>query len=291
LPKFYIRTQIFRMKSRRITKHHRRSSRRIQLWPWSLRHSPHICWLGTARTVKKSHKGKICLHGENHFSKRGSESNNYTLQSESYSRYKRNKSTNDIQSKNKVTEVKNVEKLETLLKSAKAKMTAKADEVKAIEKTLEEFRVEKEKQVDKRIKTEASVTLPPRFATTSNISILTFTIFIFTFNIFISIFNPFVSDPLDHHFQTFTIGDLSNCKLRHLSLQTAPIQADTLVKTLANPDSIRPFKIPGTRSDLRYKSISRNPLAPSHLLSGRIRKSETKLYHDSFIFNYLDSTR
>jgi hypothetical protein len=61
---------------------------------------------------------------------------------------------------------------------SKAKMTAKADEVnevKAIEKTLEEFGVEKEKPVDKRIETEASVTLPPHFAT--NISILTFTIF------------------------------------------------------------------------------------------------------------------
>jgi hypothetical protein len=92
--------------------------------------------------------------------------------------------------------VKKEEKLETLLKTAKAKVTAKADEVKAIEKTLEEFRVEKDKQVDKKIETKASATLPPHFATTFNISILTFTIFIFTFNIFISIFNPFVSD---HH--------------------------------------------------------------------------------------------
>jgi len=113
--------------------------------------------------------------------------------------------------------VKNEEKLESLLKTAKAKMTAKADEVKAIEKTLEEFRVEKEKQVDKRIETEASVTLPPHFATTSNISILTFTIFIFTFNILISIFNPVVINPLNHHFQTFTNGDLSDCKVPCLS--------------------------------------------------------------------------
>jgi hypothetical protein len=93
--------------------------------------------------------------------------------------------------------VKNEEKLETLLKTAKAKVTAKADEVKAIEKTLEEFRVEKEKQVDKKIETEASVSLPPHVATTFNISILTFTIFIFNSNMFISICNPFVSD---HHF-------------------------------------------------------------------------------------------
>jgi hypothetical protein len=119
--------------------------------------------LDTARTAKKNHKKKICLHGGNHFSKRRSESENYTQQSESYSRYKRNKSKNDIQSENEDTEVKNEEKLETLLKTAKAKVTAKVDEVKAIERTLEEFRVEKEKLVNKKIETEASVTLPPHY--------------------------------------------------------------------------------------------------------------------------------
>jgi hypothetical protein len=106
-------------------------------------------------------------------------------------------------------EVKNEGKLRTLVKTAIAKVTAKADEVKALEKTLKEFRVEKEKQIDKKIEAESSITLPPHFATTFNISILTCTIFIITFNIFISIFNPSVSD---HHFQTFTIGDLSDCK-------------------------------------------------------------------------------
>ncbi len=58
--------------------------------------------------------------------------------------------------------MENEEKLESLLKTAKAKMTAKADEVnevKAIEKTLEEFRVEKNKPVDKRIETEAPLQL------------------------------------------------------------------------------------------------------------------------------------
>ncbi len=92
---------------------------------------------------------------------------------------------NDIQSENDDTEVKNKEKPETTLKTAKAKMTARADEVKAIEKTLEECRVEKDKQIDKKIETEASITLPPHFATTLNIFILTFNIFIFTSNIFI----------------------------------------------------------------------------------------------------------
>jgi hypothetical protein len=50
--------------------------------------------------------------------------------------------------------------------------------VKAIEKTLEEFRVGKEKQIDKKIETKASITLPHPFATTFYIFILTFTILI-----------------------------------------------------------------------------------------------------------------
>ncbi len=122
------------------------------------------------------------------------------------------KSKNDIKSENEDIEVKNKGKLGILSKTEKAKVTAKANEVKALEKTLKEFRVEKEKQVDKKIEAEAPVTLPPPLANTY-ISILTFTIFIFTFNIFISIFNPFVADPSDHHFRTFTSGDISDCKV------------------------------------------------------------------------------
>jgi hypothetical protein len=184
--------------------------------------------------------------------------------------------------------VKNEGKLRTLLKTAKAKVTAKADEVKALEKTLKEFRVEKENQVDKKIEAESSVTLPPHFATTFNISILTFTIFIFTFNIFIPIFNPFVSD---HHFQTFTIGDLSDCKVPCLSRQTISAQAKTTVNALANPDSIRLFKVPEMQPDPHSRNLHRNLIAPKHLLSGQVRKSENDLYNDSFIFNYLDFSR
>jgi hypothetical protein len=178
-----------------------------------------------------------------------------------------------------------------MIKTDEAKMVARDDEVKAIEKTVEEFRARKEKQIDRRIETKALKTLPHPFATNSHISILTFTSIICTFNIFISIFSSLVADLFDRHFQTFTIGDLSDCKLRHLSRQTALIQADTVVKTLANPDSIRPFKIPGNWPEIHYKSRFRNPLVPSYLLSGRVRKSETQFHLDSFIFNYLDSSR
>ncbi len=181
--------------------------------------------------------------------------------------------------------MKNKRKLRTLFEIAKARVTAKADEVKALEKTLKEFRVGKEKQVDKKTEAELSVTLPPHFATTFNIVILTFTISIF---IFISIFNSFVSD---HPFQTFNIGDLSDCKAPCLSQQTILVQAKTTVNALANPDSIRLFKDPETQPDPHSRNLHRNLLVPKHLLSGQVRKSVNDLHNDSFIFNYLDLSR
>jgi len=153
------------------------------------------------------------------------------------------------------------------VKTAKAKVTAKADEVKAIGKTLQVVRVEKEKQVDKKI------------------SILTFNI---SSHIFISIFNPFVSD---HHFQTFTIEEFSVCKGPCSSRQTKSAQAKTTVNAFANPDSIRRFKAPETQPDPHYRSLHRNPIVPKYLLSGQVRKSENDRYNDSFILNYLDSSR
>jgi hypothetical protein len=187
--------------------------------------------------------------------------------------------------------VKGKENLETLIKIDKAKIIARDDEVKAIEKTVEEFRARKERQIDKRIETKASMTLPHPFATTSHVSILTFTSFICTLNNFISIFNSFVADLVDHHFQTFLIGNPSHCKLQQLSPQTASIQADTVVQTLANADSIQTFKIPTNWPEVHYKNRSQNLLVPSHLLSGRVRKSETKFHPNAFVFNYLDSSR
>jgi hypothetical protein len=86
--------------------------------------------------------------------------------------------------------VRNEKKLATLLINTKAKVTAKADGVNAIEKTLIRFRMEIEKQLDKKIGSESPVTLPLHFATPFNIPVLiyiTFTLFIFTFKISSSI--------------------------------------------------------------------------------------------------------
>jgi hypothetical protein len=183
---------------------------------------------------------------------------------------------------------------EKAITKIRAEMTAKVNEVNAMGKTLTGSRIEIEKQLNKRMGSEPTITLPPHFTAIFKIPVFIYIpmiITIFIFKNFISISNSVVSDPLDHHFQIFTMGDLSDCNLFCLSQQTASVQADTLVKTLANPDSIRPFKIPETWPDIRYKNIPRNPLVPNPLLSGRVRKSETNLYHDSFIFNYLDFSR
>ncbi len=205
-----------------------------------------------------------------------------------------------LESKNKIknNENKDVKAVKVRSKEAltriRAKLTAKVNEGKAIEKTLTGSGIEREKQLNKKIGLEPTITLPSRFTAMFNISIFIYVSIIFTifiFKNFILISNSIVSDPLDHHFQTFTVGELSDCKTLCLSQQTASVQAETLVKTLANSDSRRPFKIPETRPDLSYRNLSRNPLVPSHQPSGRVRKSETNLYHYSFIFNYLDFSR
>ena len=90
--------------------------------------------------------------------------------------------------------MKSKENLETMIKTDEAKIIARDDEVKAIEKIVEELRARKEKQIDRRIETRALKTLPHPFATNSHISILTLTRVICTFNIFISIFSSLVAD-------------------------------------------------------------------------------------------------
>ncbi len=173
---------------------------------------------------------------------------------------------------------------EEALTKLKDEITTKVNEVKAIETGP---RIKRKKQLNQRIGSEPTSTLPSHFTDMFNISILT----IFSFKNFISISNLITSDPVDHYFQTFTVGELSDCKMLYLSQQTASVQAETLVEALANSDPIWLFKVPETRPELCYRSLRWKPLVPNHLLSGRARKSETNLYHDSFIFNYLDFSR
>ena len=187
--------------------------------------------------------------------------------------------------------MKSKENLETLIEIDKAKIIARDDEVKAIEKTVEEFRARKERQIDKRIETKASMTLPHPFATISHVSILTFTSFICTRNNFISIFDSFVADLVDHHFQTFLIENPSDCKLQQLSPQTASIQADTVVQTLANADPIQTSKF--LQTGLRYitKTDPRTFWFLATYSQAESGNLKPKFHPNAFVFIYLDSSR
>jgi hypothetical protein len=170
-------------------------------------------------------------------------------------------------------------KNEEALTKIRTKMTAKVDEVKAIERTRTRFRIDLEKQLNIKTGSELASTLPPHFTTMFNSPVFVYISIIFTIFNFKN-FNAVASDFLDHHFQTFTVGNFSDCKMFCLPRQTASVQADTLVKVLANSDSIRRFKVPETWPDLCYINL---PLVPNHPLPGQARKSETNLFHDPFI--------
>ncbi len=293
--KSFNRTQTYRTKLPKNTERHPRNSRRTSLWLWSPKPWPPICSLNTATTEKPTLERKISPRGENHSSKRRSESESYSKyknineRHRSESRDKNSKSKSKNESKD--IKVRNENKLVTFSADPEAKVTAKVDEVKAIGKTQAEFRMEIGKQLDKRIGPDLPVTLPLRFATTFNISVLiciciTFTIFISIFNILILIFNPFLSDLFDHHFQTFSLGNLRVYEMLCASQKTASSQAKTAVTAFATPDSIRSLRVPETQPNILYRSLHRNTLVPKQLRSlGRSRNPENDLYNDSFILD------
>jgi len=291
LLKSFTKTRSSRTRSLPRAKRLRKNSKRIQLWPWLLKQFQPICLLSTAKTPKSYQKKKTFPHGGSHFSKRRSESTSYRQRSENYDQCPKENSKNDTQSENNYLTVTSKDSLKTMIKIDGVKIMAKDDEVKAMGKTAQEFRASKEKQIDQGIETKTLKTLPHPSTTISDISILTFTNLIGTCKLIISILSSYIADLVDHHFQTSVIGDLSSCKCKHLTQQTASNQADPVIKTFASTDSTRPFKIPRSWPEVHYKSRSQDPLVPSHLLSGRVRNSETKCHSNSFIFNYLDSSR
>jgi hypothetical protein len=145
------------------------------------------------------------------------------------------------ENKNKNNENKDVKTVKVKSREAltkmKAKLTAKVNEVKAIEKTLTGSRIERKKQLNEEIGSDPTSTLPSRFTAMYNISFFIYIFTIFIFKNVISISKSNVSDLSDHQFQTFTVGELSDCKIFCLPQHTASVQAETLIKTLANPDS------------------------------------------------------
>jgi len=172
---------------------------------------------------------------------------------------------------------------EDVFTQIKAKVTTKVNKVKATESTLT--------QLNQKIGQESKSTLPSRFKAMFNASICICILIIFICKNFSSTPNLIESDPSDQPSQLFTAGKLSGCKTSYLSQLTASTQAETPIETLANADSRRLSKVLETRPNLRYQSLDRNLFVPSHLYSGLIRNSGNHLYHDSFIFNYLESSR
>jgi hypothetical protein len=156
--------------------------------------------------------------------------------------------------------VKKEENVKTMIKSDKAKILAKDDEVKAEGKTAQKFEFSKATKINREIETKAFVTLPHLPAIISKIPVFTFFSFISSFNISTLILNSRIADPLDPRSQTLIIGDLRSCKQRPFSQQTASSQADLIVQSFATADSIRPFTIPGNRQEAHYRKQITGPL-------------------------------
>jgi hypothetical protein len=133
------------------------------------------------------------------------------------------------------------------LTKIKTKLTAKVNEVKAIEKTLTGSRIEK--QLNKKIRSEPTITLPSRFTAMFN-------------TMFSSTYLPFLFLRISFLFTIQSYPIFRIISFKHLlsensvtarrfilSRQTASDQAETLVNTLANSDSRLLFKLPETRPD------------------------------------------
>jgi len=200
--RFSNRTPIYQTKLLKSTKPLQRSSKRTPLWLWSQRQYPPICSLDTTATEKPNLNQKTSP-GENLSSKRRSESENYNhrkrlnskseseSRNENYCQYgKQNFESENKIKNNENKDVKAVKvRSEEALTRRRAKLTAKVNEVKAVEKNLTGSGIEREKQLDEKIGLEPMITLPSRFTTMFNISIFIYVSIIFT----IFIFKNFIS--------------------------------------------------------------------------------------------------
>ena len=171
---------------------------------------------------------------------------------------------------------------EDVFTQIKAKVTKKVNEVKATESMLT--------QLNQRIGQESKSTLPSRFKAMFNASICIYILIIFICKNFSSN-SQFNRIRSVNHLKYLQLESSAVARRFCLSQLTASTQAETSMKTPANTDSRQLSKVLETRPNLRYQELDRNLFVPSHLYSGLIRNSGNHLYHDSFIFNYLDSSR
>ncbi len=285
------KTRTCRTKSQKNTECHQKNSKATLLWPWSPKPWPPTCSSNTTTAAKRTLKRKISPHGENHFSKRRSESESCSENVNESKRYRcesRNKnSKSESESWSKGIQTENNHKRKTCATNAKTNETAKADDVKAGSRTKNESRIGLEKQLEKLIEPDLHTSSHLPFATAFTISIIILIYSVFTISIFI--FNYLLLDHLDHYFLTFACGNIRVCKQHCPSRKTASFQAKTAVTPLATPDSTRSFRTPEPRPNMLSRDFYRNFLVPRHLCSlGRLRNPENNPQKDSFIFTYLD---
>jgi hypothetical protein len=122
------------IRSQKNTERHQKNSKMTLLWPWSPKPWPLTCSSNTTTAAEGTLERKISPHGENHFSKRRSESESYS-EDKSIDKIHRSKSiSKNSKSDSKGIKMRRENKPVTFLTDSKAKVTAKVDEVKAIKR-------------------------------------------------------------------------------------------------------------------------------------------------------------
>ncbi len=114
--------------------HLRKNSKRTPLWPWFPRRWPPTCSSGTTTVIKDCTKQPISPRGQNHFSKRRSESESYEDKSES--------TNSRSEDKHKYARTNKT------FQDHQHNVTAKADEVETISKTKRQIRITIGKQLE-----------------------------------------------------------------------------------------------------------------------------------------------
>jgi hypothetical protein len=287
--------QTYRTTFPRPIRHLQKNSKRTPSWLWSPRRWPPTCSSGTTTAIKEFQNRPISPLGWNHFSKRRSESKNYSESENESKRYKNRSRNKDSESSKRESENKGIQpksenKIMTFMTESKTKETAKIDEVKTLNKTKNESRIRLGQRLDKMIEPDLQVSLHLHFATAFTISIVIFSYLVFSISILI--FNYLLLDHFDHHLPTITFKDLRDREKSRALRIKARLLAKMPATKLAIPELTKTPRNLQNQLDLLAKDLHRNILIPITSRSkGLLRNAESNIQIDSFISTYLDSSR
>jgi len=260
--KWYGRIPNWQKKFQAPTRHLQRNSRRTPSWLWLPRQWPRTCSSNTTMGQNKTLVRRMSPHGENHFSKRRSESE---IEGE-----------NENKNKERMIDSKTKES-----KRTKQKVKVKAEKAKAIKRPKSKIRIELKRQQDKIRQFQALEDKILKYSFHLHLAAI--------FIISILLFNSVLLDHFDHHFMysfhTFTSKDFKDCG-EHFSLQTKALQLARAARTSpAILGSMRLPRNPETRPNILTKDLHRNTLVPVELQQlGQPRTSESNIQIDSFLF-------